>query len=235
MTFLGFNTIEWVQIISALGTFLAAIAAWKSAASSSKSSSIAEKQLKEMKEQRLKTYQPSLAFVDNLGFLVDTSGFGRDFPEPVFYLYNVGFGAAKDIKIKWDDANWIDYSKNPFLKEPKSSDIAILMVNPFQSKKEMSLSRSNVQIIQHLLPTNIDNNPLKIDVPLIPFYFILYKFKELITNGDQRGIYSYDLNFSISYRDINNDEYEEKHKITIGFSMFNKVDSELRLNIKLVN
>lgn len=218
-----------LQIIGVIGTLAAATAAWRSSKAARKSSETAENQLDEMRKQRIKMYQPSLAFVNNI-YEVNTN---ETVKRLSFYLYNIGFGAAKDIQIKWEKLDFLNYNEKPFLSEEEG--LFVLMSCPFSDSKAIINSKSdNAQIIQHCLPTNVNQKPEKINVPLIPTYSILYSvYHELMKQGNKSAITMYELYFTVIYKDINDKEYKEKHQLNMSYTLFNIEKSQINLKLEI--
>ncbi|MGP4041913.1 hypothetical protein ACTWP4_18725 [Gracilibacillus sp. D59] len=224
------SIIEWIQIISGLGTLGAALAAWITARASNKSAKTAEKQLDEMKEQRVKMYQPSLVFTNNI-YKVTAKESNK--VGPMLSMFNVGYGVAKDIIIKWEEPDYLDYNSKPFI----STDGDFWRVSvPFKGDNHEMIINKNFdyeQKIQHLLPTSVDNKAEEVDIPTIPTYSLLQLiYNELINNKNPTTIMMYQLRFTVIYRDINNEEHKEKHSVELSFLSYVATE-EPELTIKI--
>lgn len=95
MKCLGLNIVEWIQVVAAIATFWAAIAAWKSSNAAKLSASAAAKQLDEMKQTRLDAQKPNV-LLNNTN---DISLIDNEVENIVSIpLFNAGNGAVMNLK-----------------------------------------------------------------------------------------------------------------------------------------
>jgi hypothetical protein len=116
LAFLDLTKVEWIQVISAIGTAVAAVAAWKSANAAKKTSEITNNQLIEMKQQRISQFKPDIIISGEIIKLRfnEKTGYGsfvNNNTLPKVKVTNAGLGNAKKVEYKWilDTKKHIDY------------------------------------------------------------------------------------------------------------------------------
>lgn len=232
MIFGNISAVEWIQIASAIGTLGAAIAAWVSAKASNKSAKTAEKQLEEMREQRIVMYQPSIVFTKK----IYKAHIKQKIEKPYFSMFNVGYGVAKDIIIRWNEPDYLNAIFEPLTSQ---EDVFWEITEPFNdnNKKIVNKKLDFEQHIQHLLPSSVENKPAEIEIPLILTINLIQDFhNELIINENSNAKSTYQLWFSVIYKDINNGEHKENHCLRATFLSYTNTESpEVTMSIEMQN
>lgn len=231
------------QIISIIGQ----IATWVTLI-------VVYKTLKEMENQRISSYQPDLqiAKVNLYGFIdledeIPTISRWDNDPEkkdnqiviPSYFIYNIGAGAAKSIKIEYH----LDYLKivNSIKDycDKYSIPIEIVYENDILSftlngKCWFYFVTDQITIEPFLMPSSNDNEGIKIDFPYnyldLLSIFIYLRFRDQpdreetstsnnIEDIEPEIVFPY-LNISLSYKDIGNNKYAKNFRTFINTSYY---------------
>jgi hypothetical protein len=215
------NTIEWISLLSSIGTLLTAI--------------IAACTLFELFRQRRASYKPDLSVLQNrfqlrpnklsncelpIEWCKCNQKEGDLFNFASMTLVNVGFGAAKNVTAKWFfDREGLLNEVNELAQKTHQSfyiekDEHMLSINDKGSGQFMVNYRKDSEEFEYLLPLTQDKKGRKINLP--PAYTLLvssYLSLKIYNNMRWNELEIPNITLDLSYSDIGKGKYTTKHKI----------------------
>jgi hypothetical protein len=221
---------EWISMGSSVGAMSAALVALFT--------------LFELARQRRSAYKPDLCvikkhfniakgFIGNtssLPFAIDWMAQGTEqqgsFAQATIRIVNVGFGVAKDVKVKWtfDIKSFIDEVNQ--LAQKKFQTYFLVEQNQFLSvmSKGNNIYSANTKMdslqFEYLLP--VGNQPSGQDILLPPAYVLLvssYLCLSVKTERTYLEIKVPNIVLELSYIDIGGKRYTSEHKLNINIIM----------------
>jgi hypothetical protein len=231
MSFLDLSKVEWIQVVSAIGTAVAAVAAWRSASVAKKTSETTKDQLNEMKQQRISQFKPDiiisggslrLRFNEKTGY----GTFINNNSLPKIKVTNAGLGNARKVKYKWiiDTKKHIDYIKT--FDVGRNSIHKYDVGSTFNTENGITFLNEDLKDYHPIL---LKDKSYELRLPfsyleILAFYYHLH----LAEKTDLRQIPN--INVKIMYKDIYNQPYESNYKILSKKSnqTFSESDGEIK-------
>lgn len=202
--------------------------------------------LLEMKAQRSLSYRPALVPIRQSAHVykhenqfvwsenrlqeIDALAFVRDYP---IHIYNLGRGAAKNIKLKWElDVPSIIDAVNKLCQKNMSQVFIELDKNKWMSINEAGAHRGSINTAldmegmhDHLLPASIDKEGLSIRLPKTFETLASYYFSEggkTIAKDDDSSILESrpKITLSIAFEDITGAKHSAKFAFTLNLVMY---------------
>lgn len=179
--------------------------------------------VREVKRQRVKMYEPTL-IVEGITWRIDDSQVS-----PIFKIWNVGYGSALEIECSW---KLLDSLLGSTHVESIKREL-----NGFDIKGDKKVEKLVGDVLKahgykqsypHLLPVNVDGNHILLHSPLKPFIDVLGEVK----NHSKFEVFlKYEL--ELRYKDINSKTNIKKLIVVIrkehmqeGLCIISKVDSK---------
>lgn len=157
------------------------------------------------------------------------------------YLFNIGLGSAKNVKITWelDEENIINLKKldinNLYHLEYSPIEFVSLTYGAGNAQQGLLTKNDLYQTLDFVLPYKpSDDNLDSIEIPSsVRILFVIY-IEQLVNQGKLNDLPTFiNHNIKLAYTDINNKKYSKRYKVRLN--MLRIHDNELRLSVTINN
>jgi len=175
--------------------------------------------VKEVRKQREKMYEPRLVFQ------ASTWNTNSGDIAPSLCIRNIGYGSAVNLKITWDYSSVIN-GDTKYISSFKDE---------FFVYKSVLFKKNSESNFEYILPVSIEEKSENVSLPLVCIYQLLGKIEDTLetVKNNNKGSFNFDRSTILmlaEYADINGEIKKEKFEVSIELSFF--VNNQIELLVK---